>query len=98
MQSGVEPLVAGGVEEGAQLGGVPDTGRTCAGWASPGVGVMSDVSYNQLALDGLVERGPDDHVDLEDRLGCQSSAVTPARSGQALIQSRWSARILLKGI
>jgi hypothetical protein len=34
----------------------------------------------------LVERSPDDHVDLEDRLGCQSGAVSSAGYGQALVQ------------
>jgi hypothetical protein len=48
--------------------------------------VLSDVSHDQLALHGLVEGGPDDHVHLEDGLGCQSGAVASGGSGQAFIE------------
>jgi hypothetical protein len=47
---------------------------------------MSDVTTDQLALEGYVKRGADDHVQFEDGLGCQPSPGSAAGDGERLVE------------
>jgi hypothetical protein len=47
---------------------------------------VSDVADDELPLDGNIERGAHDHVDLEDGLGCETLAVSPAARCQRLVE------------
>jgi hypothetical protein len=45
-----------------------------------------DVADDELAFGCEAERGPDDHVHFEDRLGCEPVVVSAAGDGQLLVQ------------
>jgi len=67
----VETLFACGGEEAAEFVSGPDT--------------CSDVRADELAIDGRVERGPDDGVDLVDRLGRDTVTIAAAGGGEFVV-------------
>jgi hypothetical protein len=48
--------------------------------------VVGDVAADELASQREVERGADDHVDLEDDLGCEPLAVFAAGRCQLAVE------------
>lgn len=49
--------------------------------------VVGDVAVDETPGDGVVERGADDGVDLEDRLGCEPVPVPAAAVGERVVES-----------
>ena len=71
---GPEPLGAGVLEEGGQLGSGPgSSGDGVRSWES-GVGAVGDVAVDKAAFGRCVECGSHDHVDFEHGLGGQAVA------------------------
>jgi hypothetical protein len=74
-------------QEGSPVRGAPGPGRSRDSTARPGVAVVGDVVRNHFAVDGVVEAGADDHVDLVDGLWGQTGASPPARGRQRFVEA-----------
>lgn len=86
VQRRVEPLASCGGEERAELGSRPRPRDTAGGWASSATRVTSNVAVDEPTGNGVIERGADDGVDLEDGLGSAASAVCTAGGGEGVVE------------
>ena len=86
VQRRVEPLWPAAARNAGQFFGGPGSGDLAGSGAGGGRWWLGDVGVDELAAQGEVERGADDHVDLVHGLGGETGAVTAAGGGELVVE------------
>ena len=69
-----------------EFGSGPRPRGAAGGWTSSAACVVGDVAVDEAPGDGVVERGADDGVDLEDRFRCEPVPITAAVGGEGVVE------------